>query len=132
MLALTVTLLSACAATYHAAGEGSSGYRELKIAKGVYYVEYTESSNRGWDTIERFALKRCAEIAKENGYKFFDVLSTDQKVVLLESDVTQIIVPGPEGMLSGAGGAPPTNTYTLEGKKVEGHRITYKIQLANE
>ncbi|KZY31365.1 MULTISPECIES: hypothetical protein [unclassified Oleiphilus] len=125
-------LLSACAAVYHAAEEGNSGYRDLKAGKGIFYVEYTESANRSWETIHGFALKRCAEIAKENGYKYFDVLSKDEKEVYLESDIDQINVASLGGGAPGSWNIPVSSSYSVEGVKVEGRRVTYKIQLSNQ
>ena len=129
---IAMSFLSACAATYHAEESGSSGYRDLKVDKGIYYVEYTESSNRSWDTIHRFALKRCAEITKENGYKYFDVLSKDEKDVYLDSNVDQISVATLGSGAFGSWNTPTTNAYSVKGKKVEGRRVTYKIKLTNE
>jgi hypothetical protein len=125
-LAVISCLLSACAATYHAAESGSSGYRDIRVDRGIYYVEYTESSNRSWKVIHGFALKRCAEITKENGYKFFDVLSKDEIEVFLDNNVDQISVTNPEGT------GPASNTYSLKGSKVEGRRVVYKIKLSNQ
>jgi len=122
-------LLSACAATYHSAKEGVSGYRDLQIDKNTFYVEYTESHKTEWSQIHRFALTRCAEITKTRGYKFFDVLSKDEKTVFLDSDVNQIIV---SNMGNLAGDSPVSNTYSTGGKKVEGRRVIYRIQLMNE
>jgi hypothetical protein len=132
ILLCSLAMLSACAATYHAAGEGSSGYRELKVEKGVFYVEYTEGARREWDTLHRFALKRCAEIAQENGYKFFDVLFKEEKTVFLDSDIDQIIVSSLGGGAPGSWNTPVSSTYSVKGKKVEGRRVTYKIQLSNQ
>jgi len=122
-------LLSACAVTYHAVEEGPSGYRDLQIDSNVFYVEYTESARTDWETIHRFALKRCAELTQNRGYKFFDVVSKDEKIVYLESSVNQIIVSNMGNMASDA---PVSNTYEVGGKKVEGRRVTYRIQLMNE
>ena len=122
-------LLSACAATYHAAEEGPSGYRDAQVSKDVFYVEYTESAKTDWDTLHRFALKRCAEITTQKGYKYFDVLSKEQKMVYLESAVDQIIVSSMGNLASD----PPTATvYSTAGKRVEGKRVIYKIKLTNE
>ena len=121
-------LLNACATKYHAAEEGVSGYRDLQVDKNTYYVEYTEGARTSWEQVHRFTLKRCAEITKEKGYKYFDVLSKDEKTVYLESDVGQVSV---ANMGNLAGDAPVVNTY-VTGGQVEGHRVTYKIQLVNE
>lgn len=129
---LLAVLLNACAATYHAAESGNSGYRDIQVKPGVYYVEYTESANRSWQVIHQFALKRCAEITKQQGYKYFDVISKDEKLVKLSSDVDHIIVPGALGGDVSRGQSQIPATYNLQGSKVEGRRVTYKIQLANE
>ena len=120
--------LSACAVKYHAADEGVSGYRDLQVDKNIYYVEYTEAARTSWEQIHQFTLKRCAEIAKDKGYKYFDVVSKDEKTVYLETDVTQVSV---ATMGNLAVDAPVTNSYTVGGK-VEGRRVTYRIKLTNE
>ena len=126
---LCIFILSGCAAKYHAAEDGPSGYRDLQVSHDIYYVEYTESAKTDWDTIHRFALKRCAEMAKKKGYQFFDVLSKDEKKVYLESAVDQIIVANMGNLASD----PPTATvYSTAGKRVEGRRVTYQIKLLNE
>jgi len=122
-------LLTGCAATYHAAGEGASGFRDLQVEGNVFYVEYTEGLRVEWAQIHRFALKRCAEITKTKGYKFFDVISKDEKTVYLKSNIDQIIV---SNMGNLASDVPISTTYDVEGKKVEGRRVTYRIKLMNE
>lgn len=124
-----VFILSACSVKYHAADGGPSGYRDAQVSSDVYYVEYTESAKTEWETIHRFALKRSAEITKKKGYKFFDVLSKDEKKVYLESSVDQIVVANMGNLASD----PPTATvYSTAGKRVEGRRVTYQIKLSNE
>lgn len=122
-------LLTACAATYHAAEDGPSGYRHAQVSKDVFYVEYTESAKTDWDTLHRFALKRCAEITKERGYHYFDVLSKEQRNVYLESAVDQIII---SNMGNLASDPPSATVYSTAGKRVEGKRVIYKIKLTNE
>lgn len=126
-LALLV-LLSACAVKYHAADEGVSGFRDLQVEKNVYYVEYTEAARTSWEQIRQFTLKRCAEITKEKGYKFFDVISKDETTVYLESDVTHVSIASVGNLTIGA---PAAHSYPVGGK-VEGRRVTYRIQLTNE
>tara|TARA_R110001599_G_scaffold96004_2_gene248653 strand:- start:1377 stop:1796 length:420 start_codon:yes stop_codon:yes gene_type:complete len=128
ILYVVLFFLSGCAITYHAAEDGPSGYRDAQISQDVYYVEYTESAKTDWDTIHRFTLKRCAEIAKQKGYLYFDVLHKDEKTVYLESAVDQIIVANMGNLASD----PPTATvYSTAGKRVEGRRVTYQIKLSN-
>lgn len=128
LLFLSLFLLNACVATYKAAEEGVSGYRDLQIDKTTFYVEYTESAKTSWEQVHRFALKRCAEIAKAHGYAYFDVLSKEEKTVFLESDVDSITI---SSMGVTASDPPIVNTYKT-GAVVEGHRVIYKISLVNE
>lgn len=125
---IIVMLLAACAVKYHAAEDGVSGYRDLQVEKDIYYVEYTEGARTSWEQIHRFVVKRCAEITKMNGYRFFDVLSKDEKTVRLESDVDQISI---STMGNLAGNPPVSHTY-VTGGMVQGRRVTYKIRLMNE
>ncbi|TNC81046.1 MAG: hypothetical protein C9356_10615 [Oleiphilus sp.] len=122
---LTLSLLSlaliACVATYKAAEEGVAGYRDLRIDRDTYYVEYTEAARVDWEQLHSFVLKRCAEIAKENGYAYFDVLEKDEKTVFLKSNVDEI-----EIMAMGE-----VQTYPA-GARLEGKRVTYKIKLLRE
>ncbi len=128
ILILLLCLLAGCAATYRAAEDGVAGYRDLQVDATTFYVEYTESSSTEWEQVHRFALKRCAEIAQEQGYDFFDVLSKDEKEVYLKSDVDQITI---SSMGNIASDPPVTHTYAT-GARVEGRRVTYKIKLMRE
>ncbi len=121
--------LTACAVTYHPAEDGPSGYRDAQVSKDLYYVEYTESAKTDWETLHRFALKRCAEITTQRGYKYFDVISKEQRNVYLESAVDQIIV---SSMGNLASDPPSATVYSTAGKRVEGRRVIYKIKLTNE
>lgn len=113
--------LTACVATYKAAEEGVAGYRDLRVDRDTYYVEYTEASRISWEQLHSFVLKRCAEIAKQNGYPYFDVLEKDEKTVFLKSNVDEIAI-------SAMG---ETQTYAA-GARLEGKRVTYKIKLLRE
>jgi len=121
-------VLGACAVIYKAAEDGVAGYRDYQIDKTSYYVEYTEAARVSWEQIHRFALKRSAEITKERGYSYFDVISKKEQSVFLESDVDQITV---SSMGSIASDPPVTNSYQMGGR-VEGKRVIYRIQLVND
>lgn len=123
--------LSACVSTYKPAEEGVAGYRDLRVDKTTFYVEYTESSRIEWDQLNAFALKRCAEIAKEQGYPIFDVISKDEKTVFLKSDVDEIEITTMGVMVGETPSFPVTHKYKA-GARIEGRRVTYKIKLAKE
>ena len=127
ILVCIVSLLTACVATYRAADQGVAGYRDLQLDKTSYYVEYTESTRTSWEQVHRFALRRCAELTKQRGYAFFDVLMKEEQSVYLESDVDQISV----ATIGMANEPPVMNTYRTGGR-VEGRRVIYKIRLMDE
>lgn len=127
-LFFTLLGLSACVTTYKAADGGVAGFRDLQIDKYSYYVEYTEAATVSWEQIEQFAVKRCAEIAKERGFLIFDAELLDRKTVFLESNVDEIQI-----MTMGNTAADPPVQHTYKGSaKVEGKRVTYKLTLINE
>ena len=128
LLCFLALLLSACVATYKPAEEGVAGFRDLQVDETTFYVEYTEASRIDWEQLHSFVLRRCAELASEKGYRAFDVLEKDEKVVYLKSDVDEVSITT-MGLM--ASDPPVTHTYKTDGR-VEGKRITYKIRLVNE
>ena len=121
-------LLSACVTTYQSAEVGVAGYRDLQIDETTYYVEYTEASSVSWEQLERFAIQRCAEIAKTRGFKVFDAELQERKVVFLESSVDEIQIMS----MGNTANEPPVHHTYKAGAKVEGKRVTYKLLLVNE
>ncbi len=120
--------LSACVTTYQSAEGGVAGFRDLQINENSYWVEYTEAATVSWEQIKQFAIKRCAEIAKERGYKVFDASLEDQRTVFLESSVDEIQI-----MSMGNTAADPPVQHTYKGSAtVEGRRVTYKLTLIDE
>lgn len=121
-------LLSACVTSYQSAEGGVAGYRDLQIDETTYYVEYTEASSVSWEQLERFAIQRCAEIAKTRGFKVFDAELQERKVVFLESSVDEIQIMS----MGNTANEPPVHHTYKAGAKVEGKRVTYKLLLVNE
>ena len=120
--------LSGCVTTYQSAEGGVAGFRDMQISKNSYYVEYTEAAGVSWEQIEQFAIKRCAEIAKERGYKVFDAELLDRRTVFLESSVDEIQI-----MSMGNTASDPPVQHTYKGSaKVEGKRVTFKLTLIDE
>lgn len=127
VLCLSISL-TACVATYKAAEEGVAGYRDLRIDKQTFYVEYTEAGRISWEQIRNFALKRCAELTKKHGYSYFDVLEKDEKVVFLKSDVNEVAI----STMGNIANEPPITHAYQTGGRVEGKRVTLKIRLSND
>ena len=123
-----LSILSGCVSTYKAAEDGVAGYRELRVEKDLYNVEYTEASRISWEQLRQFALRRAAELARKNGYAAFDVLEKDEKTVFLKTDVNQITVTTPGILASDPAVSTP---YQLDGR-VEGKRVVLKVRFVND
>ena len=128
LMILLCCALSACVASYKPALEGVAGYRDLQVDKRTFYVEYTESSSVDWEQVRAFALKRCAEIANENGYAAFDVISRDEQTVFLKSSLDTLTVSN-MGLMASDG---PVTQVIPASARVEGRRVTLKIELVAE
>ncbi len=79
---LTIMLclsLGGCATGYHGRGF-TGGYSDMKLQDNIYKVTF---KGNGYSSMERagdFVLLRSAELAIENGYKYFIVLETNSYV----------------------------------------------------
>jgi hypothetical protein len=75
VLALTASLLSACAAIYKPAPFwGAGGYSSTDIDASTVQVNYLTGRTADAGTARDYALYRCAEIALERGFDGFVVL----------------------------------------------------------
>lgn len=74
--ALAVLVLAACASTpaYGPAGSNGFGYAEQRIETGRYRVTFKA---RDAVSAEDGALRRAAELTRQNGYDHFTVVSRD-------------------------------------------------------
>lgn len=59
-----------CATGYHA-NSFSGGYTEEKVGDNMYEVEFHGNGYTGRQRVERYLKRRCAELAKENGFSHF-------------------------------------------------------------
>lgn len=75
LLALTASLLSACAAIYKPAPFwGASGYSSTDLDAATVSVNYLTGASADPGTARDYALYRCAEITLERGFDGFVVL----------------------------------------------------------
>ena len=72
LLVVTV-LISGCATGYHKMGY-TGGYSEIKIQDDIYKVRFYGNPKCEIGRAEDFALLRSAEVAVENGYKYFVIV----------------------------------------------------------
>lgn len=128
LVVLFSLFLVACAAKYQKAENSDIGYRDVQVDQTTHFVEYTENESVSWEQVRQFVLQRCAEIAHNRGYAFFDVLEKEELELLIDSPVDQIAVVSGNAKWA----APTSATYAMPGAKVKVKRVTYKIRLSNE
>ena len=64
-----IVFLSGCATPYGSIG----GASEIQLAPDTYRVLFSPTGYISWDLAYRAVLLRCAELAIENGYRYFAV-----------------------------------------------------------
>lgn len=69
ILVVGTTLVVGCT-TYHAAGP-SGGFSETKLSTTSYQVFFRGNGYTSPARVEKFMLRRAAELALENGYRYF-------------------------------------------------------------
>lgn len=128
-IVLASFILFACSSVnYQKAEDADIGYRDVQIDPLTHFVEYTEHASVPWEQVHQFVLTRCAEIAKNRGYKYFDVLEKEERELMVDSKVNQIQVVSGNAKWA----QPSTDTYAMAGAKVKVKRVTYKIRMTNE
>jgi hypothetical protein len=63
-------ILSSCSTPYQKNGF-RGGFSEQRLASDIFQVEFKGNGYTGFATVQNYLLKRCAEIAHENGYTHF-------------------------------------------------------------
>jgi len=71
---LPVVMLSACATGYHPSGF-SGGFSEQALSSTDYIVSYNSNGFTGKWGNQKHLLHRCAELTRNHGYKYFNVLA---------------------------------------------------------
>lgn len=65
--------VAGCATGYQKVGL-TGGYSNMKIQDNIFKVQFRGNAYTSREKTEDFALLRCAEVALENGYRYFVVL----------------------------------------------------------
>jgi hypothetical protein len=66
--------LSACATPYQPMST-FGGYREIQLAPDIYRVMFFGNGYTNSELAVEYALRRCAEITQQNGYRYFGILA---------------------------------------------------------
>jgi hypothetical protein len=70
-----ITLLEGCATTYQKSGF-SGGYSETQLGENIFQVSFRGNGYTSPERTSDFALLRSAEIAIENGYRYFVIVDS--------------------------------------------------------
>ena len=63
-------LLCGCVTPYQRSGY-SGGFSEMKLSADLFEVNFRGNGYTGQSTVKRYFLRRCAEVALENGFDYF-------------------------------------------------------------
>lgn len=74
LIALSITL-AGCATGYHPVSR-TGGYDELMLSDDTYVVIFKGNAYTSQDKVIKYALRRCADLTKEKGYSYFDILKS--------------------------------------------------------
>jgi TonB family protein len=77
--------LSGCASPYDSSGL-TGGYSEQQLEPGIWRVRFDGNGYTTPETVQTFWLYRCAELAKQQGYDGFEILSNLQLTSLDRRD----------------------------------------------
>jgi hypothetical protein len=70
---LALLALASCVTSYHPEGALGDGFSERKVAPDRWIVRFAAGTFTPRERIEKYVLYRCAEIAQENGSRYFVV-----------------------------------------------------------
>lgn len=73
---LLIGFLSGCATSYQPNGF-SGGYSDMKLNKDIYQVTFNGNGYTSGDRVQRFFLRRCAEVTLEQGFDFFALVNQE-------------------------------------------------------
>ena len=118
VLLFIASLLSACATDYHAAGFLSKGYTDFKIANDSYLVHFSGNGFTNSDRAYKYALRRSAELTKEQGYQYFTIVKSSS-IINKSTYVTPLNANTQANYYNGYSGfASGSSTTTLSGGDV--------------
>jgi hypothetical protein len=75
-LFVCAAVLSACATPYQPMS-AFGGYREIQLAPDIYRVMFFGNGYTNSDLAVEYALRRCAELTQQNGYRYFGILAVN-------------------------------------------------------
>lgn len=76
VIAIVAFLVQGCATGYHSSGF-SGGYSETQLDENVFKISFRGNGYTGRERVADFTLLRSAELALENGYKYFVIIDAN-------------------------------------------------------
>jgi hypothetical protein len=76
LLIFIVSSLLACATAYQPEGL-SGGFTDMKLAKDLYQVSFVGNGYTSSEQVNRFFLRRCAELTQQMGYEYFIIMNQE-------------------------------------------------------
>lgn len=75
----TAILLTGCATSYGERGFFGDGYSDVRLKPDTFLVTFKGNGYTSSDTVEQYVLLRASELTLKNGYKYFAILSSEDK-----------------------------------------------------
>lgn len=73
-LVLPIVALTGCATTYTQEGVFTNGYSDYRTVPDIFVVTFRASEHTPAEKVMEYALKRSAELTRNNGFKYFSVV----------------------------------------------------------
>lgn len=74
-----IIMLFGCATGYHPNGY-TGGFSQLQVANDTYVVKFQGNAYTNMDRAFQFALRRCADLTKEKGYRYFKIIKSSSDI----------------------------------------------------
>lgn len=80
LLGCVLVFLCGCSATRYQSAEGSfaGGYRDFKIAPGIYRISFEGNAYISGEKAYHYTLYRAAEVTKSNNCEWFEIVDANE------------------------------------------------------
>lgn len=133
-LLAAILLLSACQTAYRSNGL-TGGHSSTQLDEDKFLVYFRGNGFTSSEKVTDLALLRCAEIAKKNGYKYFEILDSKNAastayISTPQQSQSQHTLTSYGNNLYGVKGSTTSGSQTLY--PVNRHNTSILIQLSND
>lgn len=100
LLLVIATLCRSCSTRYHSLGLFATGYNNVRFAQDGFTITFRANKYTTSEDVRKFALRRASELALQNGFTYFQIVSEkdiSDKVHITTTSKTKLVVsPGLE------------------------------------